>query len=60
MIDGTQGIVNAADGDWTESNAVECSDSGQRLYCFSQVATVVFVDDFESGGPTAWSFSAGG
>jgi hypothetical protein len=59
LDEGTQGIVNDSSEDWTEGSASSCSNSGQRLYCFSQTATVIFVDGFESAGSTAWSLSVG-
>ena len=57
LVSGTFGIVNETDAEWTEDWDRACSDGGGRLYCFSQIATVVFVDGFESGGSTAWSSS---
>jgi hypothetical protein len=52
---GTQASVNAYDGRWTDYNPTGCNGSYLHLYCLSEVATVIFVDDFESGGTTAWS-----
>jgi len=51
---GTRAVVNATGANWTEKNAMQCSDGGMRLYCFSQIATVIFVDGFESGNTGAW------
>ena len=58
-VDGRIGVVNTADSDWSDSISTQCSNGGRHLYCFSQVATHVFDDGFESTNSDGWSSSVG-
>ncbi len=53
-IQGTEAYINAADDRWTDSFYRDCNSSWYHLYCFSEVPTYIFMDEFESGNTAGW------
>ncbi len=53
---GRVGRANQANKGWISDTDTECWLQA-RLYCFSNLASVIFVDHFESADPAAWSLS---
>ncbi len=52
----TSGTAPYANLYWTaKSTTSQCSYSGGRLYCFSNLSTVIFRDDFESADIDGWA-----
>jgi hypothetical protein len=50
-------MSNSASGTWTRNYADDPCNFSHRLYCFSNLVTVVqelFVDDFEDGDLGSW------
>ena len=52
----TRGTRQSAAGSWTDALTTSC-DQQLQLYCFYG-SRKIFVDDFESGGDTAWDAAA--
>lgn len=47
---------NPADAFWGwTSAATETCSTQRRIYCFGDLATVIFIDDYESAGTSGWS-----
>ena len=53
-FDGTESYINAADDRWTDSFHRDCDSWWYHLYCFSEVPTYIFMDEFESGDTAGW------
>jgi len=52
---GSTGRANRAELAWTNHTQSPCNGDYLHLYCISVYPAVVFFDDLESGGVTAWS-----
>ncbi len=51
---GTESYINAADERWTDVAPRDCDNWWYHLYCFSEVPTYIFMDEFESGNTAGW------
>lgn len=49
------GRANSSGPNWINIGTAGCDFQSSRIYCFSNVAAVIFQDDLESAGTTAWS-----